>query len=409
MAILQPNDPQNAKQAPQYTGFDKLLHHDFLNLAFRSFFLMATLASLASLVVWIGYFLGLTFTESVTMSPHVWHVHEMIFGFAATVAVGFVLTAVQTWTKLASLSKGWILLLIILWLAVRIGLYINTPFALYGAIAAQVLWWGIVISAFARLLFNSENKRNYILLPIMGVIALLNVGVISSPFIFENQALTMHIARTAILAFVILMGLIGGRVIPFFTASGARIPAPQTPNWVTPLVASVSVISAIIYFASYFFKLDLVPAYILILAGTLHLWRLSFWKTSKTINIPLLWSLHLSYLFMGFGMMLLGLSYFTLHLSFSDALHMITIGAIGLMIFAMMSRVSLGHTGRALNPSKWMSVAFFMMAMAALIRVLVATLHHNLIAWIASAILWILAAVIFFIVYFPILWRNDPR
>jgi len=108
-------------------------------------------------------------------------------------------------------------------------------------------------------------------------------------------------------------------------------------------------------------------------------------------------------------MILLGLSYFIGSLAFSDALHMITIGAIGLMIFAMMSRVSLGHTGRALKPSGWMSIAFLLLGSAALIRVVLAVLHFNLIAWVVSAALWALAAAIFFVIYLPILWRNEPR
>ena len=409
MAVIQPQDPRIQTNEPQHHGLNKVLHHDFLSLAFRPFFLLAALSSIVSLGVWVGFFLGHTFTGSFVMTPHVWHVHEMIFGFAATVAVGFVLTAAQTWTKLPSLSKGWILLLVGLWLVVRAGLYINTSSGLLVAIAAQVSWWSIVIFAFARLLFKSENKRNYVLLPVMSVIGLLNVSVIASPFIFESQALTMHIARTAVLAFVILMGLMGGRVIPFFTASGARIPAPQSPSWMTPLVASVSVIGALFYFVGYFVELPFTPASIMILGGVLHLWRLSFWQSKKTLAIPLLWSLHLSYLLMGLGMILLGLSYFLSSLAFSDALHMITIGAIGLMIFAMMSRVSLGHTGRALKPSGWMSVAFLLMGSAALIRVVLAVLHFNLIAWVVSAALWVLAAAIFFVIYLPILWRNEPR
>lgn len=409
MAVLHPKEPQISAEKSQRTGLNKVLHHDFLSLAFRPFFLLAALSSIVSLGVWIGFFLGHTFTDGFLMTPHVWHVHEMIFGFAATVAVGFVLTAVQTWTKLPSLSKGWILLLVGLWLVVRAGLYINTSSGLLVAITAQVSWWSIVIFAFARLLFISENKRNYVLLPVISVIGLLNISVIASPFIFEPQALTMHIARTAILAFVILMGLMGGRVIPFFTASGARIPAPQSPSWMTPLVATVSVIGALFYFASYFVALPFTPASIMILGGVLHLWRLSFWQSKKTLTIPLLWSLHLSYFLMGIGMILLGLSYFFNSLTFSDALHMITIGAIGLMIFAMMSRVSLGHTGRALQPSAWMSVAFLFLAGAACIRVGLAVFHIHLIAWLVSAALWAIAAGIFFVIYLPILWRNEPR
>ncbi|MGB0836410.1 MAG: NnrS family protein, partial [Psychrobium sp.] len=160
MAVLQPQDPRLANDKPQHQGLDKVLNHDFLSLAFRPFFLLAAGASALSLMMWIGFFLGYTFQDDVFMTPTVWHVHEMIFGFAATVAVGFVLTAVQTWTKLPSLSKGWVLALVVMWLAVRVGLYVNSQASLTIAIVVQLIWWMIVIGGFSRLLFKSENKRN---------------------------------------------------------------------------------------------------------------------------------------------------------------------------------------------------------------------------------------------------------
>jgi len=409
MAVLQPQDPTANLDTPSQSLIESVLNHDFLTLAFRPFFLLAVLFSMTSLTVWMGYFLGESFTGEQMMMPVVWHVHEMIFGFAATVAVGFVLTAAQTWTKLPSLSKGWVLGLIVLWLLVRLGLYINSSTGLIIAIAAQLLWWVLTLGTLIRLLVKSQNKRNYVLVPVMMLIAVFNMAVISNNFLFESSAVLLHFSRTTVLVFVMLMGLMGGRVIPFFTASGARIPAPTTPSWLTPLVAIVSFVGATLYFIGYFFSLPFTPASIMILGGVLHLWRLSFWKTAKTIKIPLLWSLHLSYFLMAMGMILLGVSYFTPRLAFSDALHMITIGAMGLMIFAMMTRVSLGHTGRALAPSTWVSAIYLLIAMAALIRVVLPMLNLHLVGWLASATCWIVASIIFLIIYTPILWRNEPR
>jgi uncharacterized protein involved in response to NO len=408
MAILQPQDT-NAPIKQQETVIQSFFNHDFLSLAFRPFFLLAAFFSISSLIMWMGYFLGFTFVGEQAMTPVVWHVHEMIFGFAATVAVGFVLTAAQTWTKVPSLSKGWIVLLIALWLSVRAGLYINSSLWVTMAIIAQCAWWLTVLSAFARQLITSKNKRNYILLPVMSLIALFNMAVISNHFIFDSSETLLHFSRTTVLVFVMLMGLMGGRVIPFFTGSGAKVPTPQTPAWLTPLVSSVSSIGAALYFVGYFVALPFTPATIMMLGGVLHLWRLSFWKTGKTITIPLLWSLHLSYFLMAIGMILLGLSYFTTRLAFSDALHMITIGAMGLMIFAMMTRVSLGHTGRALLPNTWVGAIYLLIAMAAFIRVGLSALNLHLVAWLASATCWIIASVIFLIIYTPLLWRNELR
>lgn len=410
MAILQPQDPQKKAVTPSHdTMMAAFIHHDFFSLAFRPFFLLAALFSMISLGVWAGLFVGIGIIDYQVMTPVVWHVHEMIFGFAATVAVGFVLTAVQTWTKLPSLSKGWIVALIVLWLLVRAGLYVNSSMSVTVAIGSQLIWWLIVLGAFARLLLKSDNRRNYVLVPIMAMIALLNMAVISNHLFAESAEMTLHFARSAILVFVMLMGLIGGRVIPFFTASGARIAKPDTPSWLTPLVAAVSLAGALLYFLSYFTDLPFTPAMIMILGGVLHLWRLSFWRSVKTIGIPLLWSLHLSYALMGIGMVLLGTSYFLEALSFGDALHMITIGGIGLMIFSMMSRVSLGHTGRALAPSVWVNAIYLLIGLASITRVVFAIVNMPLIAWLVSAACWIIASGIFVALYTPILWRNPPQ
>jgi len=409
MALLQPQDSTTHVVTPSRSLIEAVLNHDFLSLAFRPLFLLAALFSMISLTVWAGYFLGESFTGDQMMAPVVWHVHEMIFGFAATVAVGFVLTAAQTWTKLPSLSKGWVLALITLWLIVRLGLYMNSSAWLITAITAQFLWWLLTLFTLIRLLVKSQNTRNYVLIPVMTMIAVFNMAVISNQFLFESSAVLLHFSRTTVLVFVMLMGLMGGRVIPFFTASGARIPAPTTPAWLTPLVAVVSFLGATLYFVGYFFTLPFTPASIMILGGVLHLWRLSFWKTGKTVKIPLLWSLHLSYFFMAMGMISLGGSYFTQRLAFSDALHMVTIGAMGLMIFAMMTRVSLGHTGRALAPNVWVSAIYLLIALAALTRVVLPLLNLHLVGWLASATCWIVASIIFLIIYTPILWRNEPR
>lgn len=409
MALIQPQDLQQPNHVESKSSIRHFTQHNIFDLAFRPFFILASASSIVSLILWIGYFLGVTFINNQAMNPIVWHVHEMIFGFATTVAVGFLLTAVQTWTKLASLSKGWIVVLILLWCGVRTGLYINSPAWLAFSVFSQLMWWVVVLSAFIRLLIKSENTRNYIIIPIITVIAVLNMLVISNYFVLKSPELTLHCARTAVLMFILLMGLIGGRVIPFFTASGAKVVAPKTPEFISLITMVISLLSVLFYFLTYFVELPNTFAGVFILGGIMHLWRLSFWKTKVTITIPLLWSLHLSYFLMALGMILLGVSYFSPYLSFSDALHMITIGAIGLMIFSMMSRVSLGHTGRKLLSSVWVNAIYLFIAAAALVRVGLAIFHFNLIAWVASALCWIIASVIFLILYVPILWRNEPR
>jgi uncharacterized protein involved in response to NO len=151
---------------------------------------------------------------------------------------------------------------------------------------------------------------------------------------------------------------------------------------------------------------------LMISSGLLHLLRQSYWRSFSTVNITLLWSLHLAYFSLGLGLILLGLSYFPEEIStyfggsitFSDALHSLTIAAMGLMIFTMMCRVSLGHTGRSLTPSKLVSWIFTLIILSALSRTFLPILTSQpLLAWNISAFSWFIAGLIFIRIYFPIL------
>ena len=206
------------------------------------------------------------------------------------------------------------------------------------------------------------------------------------------------------------MGVLGGRVIPFFTVSGAKTSAIQQPTWLTPLITTLSLLGILVFFSGYFIQLPFTPATLMISAGIAHLIRLCFWRTASTLQISLLWSLHLSYFSLGLGLILLGSSYLfvmasAFYISFSDAIHVITIAAMGLMIFAMMSRVSLGHTGRALLPHKLVSWVFLLIFISAVTRVLLPVFQHSLLGWNISLSAWLVAASLFLIIYFPMLTK----
>jgi len=204
------------------------------------------------------------------------------------------------------------------------------------------------------------------------------------------------------------MGVLGGRVIPFFTVSGAKLEPITIPQWLTPLLTLVSLLGVLVFFSSGFVKLPFTPAGLMVASGLLHIFRQSYWRSKATVNIPLLWSLHLSYFSLGLGLILLGGSYqtfdsFTPFINFSHALHVITIAAMGLMIFAMMCRVSLGHTGRALIANKLVPWIFFAIFLSAFTRVILPLFDLPLFALNSSAFLWLVAGVLFLKVYFPIL------
>lgn len=390
----------------QHSTFTKLTKHALFDLPFRSFFLCAVLASIVSLGLWSAYLNGNLTALNGELSATVWHIHEMLFAFAATVAVGFILTAAQTWTGRASIKGLPVIALLVLWIAVRICLLVNTNTSVSLAVVLQSIWWLSVITIYAKLVLSAKNRRNYLFIPLLTTLMLLNIGVLLFD-LNDRTDLALHFARAAVLMFGLMMGIMGGRVIPFFTTAATRTSKIITPWFLTPMLLVTSIAGISVFFIGKFISLPFTPATLMIASGVLHIIRLGFWRSRVTINVPLLWSLHLSYFCLGLGLILLGLSYLLPALQFGDALHLLTIGAMALMIFAMMSRVSLGHTGRALQTHKAVPFSFALLITAAFVRAFLPLLQQHQIAWHLSAILWILAGLIFLVIYSPILAK--PR
>ena len=160
-----------------------------------------------------------------------------------------------------------------------------------------------------------------------------------------------------------------------------------------------------LFFISKFFLDSISPALIVLVVASLHLIRAGIWWNKKVLKVPLLWSLHFSYLALGVGLLLIALSFYTSVISFKDALHLITIGAVGMMILAMMTRVSLGHTGRALIIPNYMSIAFVLVLVAGITRSILPYFIGPYFAWRVSALLWLAAFLLFLIHCTPILTR----
>lgn len=392
------------KQVPEWT--DSFNNQAIWQLAFRSFFLASSGFSIFCISAWLLLISGYLMMPAQSLSLIVWHAHEMIFGFAATVAVGFILTAVQTWTGKPSI-KGWpVYSLLLLWLIVRVLLWINSDLSVLLAIGFQSIWWLTVIVIYSSIVIRKSNKRNYLFIPLLTVLAALDLCVLITGWL-DLVTISLHLAKSAILLFTLLMGIVGGHVIPFFTVRGASTPPVTAVKWLEFSLLSVSIIGCGVFTLSILVSLPFTPAPLLITSGVLHLIRMLKWHTTKTLAVPLLWSLHIAYSFIGIGQIGLGLSYFSLGVSFSSAMHLITIGAIGLMIFSMMSRVSLGHTGRHLSVKPQIVLAFVLLILAAILRAFLPELGLVKSAWMLSAFFWVLAATLFFFTYWPVLIRPQ--
>lgn len=396
------NISEPPSENPDTSGFN----HPLFELAFRPYFLLGSFTSIVALVIWLANLNGMFSFDLSGLSPTVWHAHEMIFGFGATVAVGFILTAVQTWAGRPSVSKKPLVVLILLWVLMRLAIWVNTLDSIYFAIGLTALWWLSVIACYSKIVISAQNRRNYLFIPILVVMAGLNIAILSFDINNESQT-ALHLSRTTVILFTLLMTIVGGRVIPFFTIRGANTAAISMPKLLEHSILVMSILSVLAFAAGPSVVSINMFIGVMLLTGSLQLIRLGFWRTIKTFKVPLLWSLHLSYFMMAIGTLLLGTSQLNIGVAVSTALHVITVGAIGLMIISMMSRVSLGHTGRMLLPRPIVSFAFIMIAIAALIRVILPYYGLTVEAWAYSVVLWVSAQLIFLFVYIPIL--TSPK
>ncbi|GAA6185253.1 NnrS family protein [Aliiglaciecola sp. NS0011-25] len=378
-------------------------------LAFRPFFLMGAMLALVSVGYWLLILTGYTAWQ-LTIPATLWHAHEMLFGFAGVVAVGFLLTAAQTWTGVPSISGTPLIWLTFIWLAARFCFFILVPdFAnlnLYLVMMLQLIWWLGAIATLANMLFKAKNKNNYPLLAVLVVLCALNTFYLA---LILNHDLQYALATvdTAVLIMTLLIGIVAGRVIPFFTAKGLQLAKQvSTPKIDIALLYS-SILAIALFFISKLFLNDINPALGFTLVAVLHLIRSYFWWNKGVLNVPLLWSLHISYFTLSVGLFLVALSLSSELIPFQDALHLITIGTIGMMILAMMTRVSHGHTGRPLVIPHFMAVAFALVMVAGIIRSLFPLFIESYLAWQLSAVLWLVAFLLFLIHCIPILTR--PR
>lgn len=379
------------------------------SFAFRPGFLLASGASLLAVTNWLLLLNGIDFGfQRAGLSSLAWHAHEMVFGFAATVAMAFILTAVQTWTGLRSINGTFLMGLTALWMTARLTSWFAPDHLGFLLPLAQGAWWLLGIYILTKLIIKSKSRRNYIFIPLFAAIASINIAVILFEF-SDNSAFALHLTKTAILSFGLLISLIGGRIIPLFSNNaidGLSIgPTPQ----INRALLILSPIGIFAYFTSYFELLPTTPAPIMFAIGLLHIVRLSKWSGWKTLKHPLLWSLHLTYFCLAIGLIGLGASYYFESLTFSSALHIITIGSIGGMILSMMSRVSLGHTNRRIVSTKAVSVALIALPIAALVRFILVQINEPLLAWNISGLLWSAAIAVFLVNYVPILTQPSQH
>ncbi|MDH0623984.1 NnrS family protein [Pseudomonas chengduensis] len=366
-------------------------------LGFRPFFLAGALFALLAVALWAAVLHGAP-GLAVPGGLLAWHRHEMPFGFGLAIIAGFLLTAVQNWTGRPGLS-GWPLISLFgVWLAARLAWFVPVPLAVL--ITLQLAFIGLFIAQMARQLIAARQRNNYPILLVLSLLALCQSLTLAG-LVMGDDSLQRRGALAALWLIAVMLSLIGGRVIPFFTQRGlGRVEAFAAHPWLDRLLLVCGVLVAALFASGHNLQARPWLAAPFILLSVLHGLRLRRWHLRGIWGVPLLWSLHLGYAWL----LVASLGMAAWHLGWlaqpSLASHALAVGAMGGLILAMMARVSLGHTGRALQPPKVMPWAFGLLNLGALIRV---TCGGGWL-WLA-ALCWGVAFALFAWHYAPMLCR----
>lgn len=369
------------------------------NLGFRPFYLLASLFSVFSVLLWVGQYSGLF--AAAYLRGSVWHAHEMLFGYTTAVVAGFLLTAVRNWTGRPTAAGVTLMSLAALWIAGRV--LVLTPFDVAAAVTNAAFPVAVAIAIGIPLL-KARNVRNYFFVGLLALIALLILAVhlTSQQRLGFSPNWGLQLALDVVLFIMVVMG---GRVIPMFTNNGIPGARATRHAWVERSALG----SVALLLISDLLQLPAAIVATVAMAGALaHGVRLYLWQPWRTVGTPLVWILHAAYAWVTVHLALRSLSELGV-LSASLATHALTVGAIGGLTLGMMTRTARGHTGRALQADRYDVASYLMVQAAAIVRVLGGIMMPGL--YLASiqlsGLLWAAAFAVYAVRYWPVL--MGPR
>ncbi|HRO13721.1 MAG TPA: NnrS family protein [Paracoccus sp. (in: a-proteobacteria)] len=379
----------------------------------RVFFLAAGLYAVFAMLVWLvwlgvhaagGMMDGLPFAPA----PYLWHAHEMIFGFATAALGGFFLTAVPNWTGARAAPTRFIAIVAGLWLAGRIAVWFSGGLPAILVAAIDLAFVPVLAAKILSQLLKRPKAQNMMFLVLLSLVWISNLlvhldwlGWAST----EPQGL-----RGGLLAICAMIAVLGGRVTPAFTRNAllranpdAAPPVSRQPLEIAGIV--LPILTAVLAVAG---APDRLTGAVAVGAGLAAAARLSGWRTRATLGDPIVWALHAGYAMLALGLVVWGLAGFGIG-SEVGALHILGIGAIGGMTLAVMSRASIGHSGRPLQAPGPVALAYTLMPVAVGLRWMASTWPGSLyyIGTLGAGMLWVTAFTLYVIALWPI-WTT-PR
>lgn len=370
--------------------------------AFRPFYLLGTLYGVLFMLVWLGAYVDLRPTMPLVSSMPLkfWHGHEIVFGFAAAIITGIVLTALPSWAGTDEIKGGRLVLLAALWLAGRIAVWL-APWlpAVLVAICDCALFPTIAVMVTPQLL-RASNRLYLLLLPVLAGLCAANIA-----FHLGSHVFGLHLA---IYSIMLLYALKGGVLTPIFTSNALRERkhgTPLSPSFTLDALATASIVllAAVDLAALPAFWIGLAAA----TACMIHALRLARWRGWLVMDAPLVFAMHLGYAWLVAALGLKAAAHLTTFVPEAAWLHAFTVGALGMMMLGLMARVTLRHTGRPLVLPPVIAASFWLMFAAALLRVSATLFNLDRMPVAASAVLWIAPFIAYLVLFGPMLMRPS--
>jgi uncharacterized protein involved in response to NO len=374
---------------------------------FRPFFLLVALHSAVAVAVWVAVVLGwLSLPVEMEVS---WHAHQMVYGFAAAGLAEFLLTAVPSWTGAPARRGMPLVMLAALWLAGRVGTTLPSVFSLPVAALIDLGFIPALASLVVGPLLAAGKARNLLLLVPLALFWIGDV-LMHAEFLGITDDTAAMGARLGIDVMLLMITVIGGRIVPAFTMNALRASNVMVEPRHSILLDRGSIASmALLLVSEAAAGMSLVTGAVALAAAMLNGARLAGWRGERTLNSPILWVLHLGYAWLVFGLFLKAIAALSNVIPETAALHALTVGAIGTMLLAVMSRAGLGHTGRPLKAHPAVVGSYVLISLAAVLRVaaaLMPKLYSQLL--IGSGIAWTAGFLLFLAIYGPILTTARP-
>lgn len=393
MSLLTIEEPAVPVHQPLWSA-----SHPVWALGFRPFYILAAALSVLAVPLWLAQYLGwLKGMANVSLG---WHMHEMVFGMAIAVIVGFLFTAARNWTGLPTPRGRHLAALALVWLAGRVAMLVAPP--LFAALV-DLLFLPLAAWPLYRVISKSGNMRNMFLVVLLSLLTLANVlfHAAGMGWVALSPVTPVH---AAILVIVIIESVIGGRVIPMFTTNGAPGVKPVVHPRHDQIALALVAVAGVSWVTG---APGPLSAALCMLAACAVALRLAGWKSHRTLHVPLLWILHLSYAWIPIGFVLLGLAALGIGLA-STAFHALAVGSMAGLIIGMMTRTTLGHTGRVLKAGRFEAAMFVLIQAGAVGRVLAAFVPGQWrdAALTASGVFWTGAFALYLVVYTPYLLKR---